>query len=312
MTNGNSTSPWCNFFNYHRFHTNVKSIYRVYRWSLNTEDTREQGQIYLPMPLGPAMKNDIAGIKNFVRLKEGWNEDFVKIDKDIFQIPVTYADPSFFEVFSFKLISGSANTMLKDLHNVVVTERTARTLFGEANPLGRTITIKVMDDYEPFVVTGVAENPPSNSSIRFDIVASFEYFATTRNGLRSVNNWNRPSYITYVQLDAGSLIDAKTLQTFYNKYHPDEAAELKQQGRWKGAGEPTTYGLQPLESMHTNMRLSGGLVDSIDPKNVWILLGIAGGLLLIACINFTTLAIGRSAGRSREIGIRKVLGSEKK
>jgi putative ABC transport system permease protein len=301
-----------NEFNYDRFHADAGSIYRVYRWSLNIADTRGQGEIYLPMPLGPAMKHDIAGVRNYVRMKEAWSENFVKIEQDIFQIPVTYADPSFFDIFSFKLISGSPTSVLKDLRSVVLSERTARTFFGDGDPVGRTITIKVMDDYEPFVVTGVAENPRSNSSIRFDILASFEYFATTRNGVRSVNNWNRTDYITYVQLDAGRLVDTKTLQAFYTKYHPDEAAELRQQGRWKGEGQPKTYGLQPLENMHTDMRLTGARIGSIDSKNVWILLSIAGGLLLIACINFTTLAIGRSAGRSKEVGIRKVLGSEKK
>ena len=75
---------------------------------------------------------------------------------------------------------------------------------------------------------------------------------------------------------------------------------------------PVRFGLQTLRSMHTDTKIAGGSVDNIDPKTIWILLSIAAGVLLIACINFTTLAIGRSAGRSKEVGVRKVIGAIKK
>lgn len=303
-----------NELNFDRFHANGQNIYRVYRSSLASLNTAGENNIYTPMPMAPAMKLDIPEMKNFVRMQEGWNDVFVRAGENISLIPVTFADPSFFDVFSFKLKSGTRSATLKDLHNVVLSEKTAKKLFGAVDPVGKAIEIKVNDTYESFIISGVAENTPSNSSIDFDILASFEYFATTRNGTRSVNNWSRSNYLTYIQLQPGSNLNIvnKKLQSFYKKYYPNEAAELRQQGKWKGEGYPSAYRLQPLLSMHTDTRISGGKTSNVDPANIWILLCIAGAVLLIACINFTTLAIGRSASRAKEIGIRKVIGSGRK
>jgi putative ABC transport system permease protein len=136
----------------------------------------------------------------------------------------------------------------------------------------------------------------------------------TNNGKRSVNNWNRSSYLTYIELKPGSKLatDPDGLVSFRKKYYPDEESELRKAGYWKEKGVPIKYGLQPLLSIHTDTRVWGGDVPAVKPKTIWILLGIAFGVLLIACINFTTLSIGRSASRAREIGIRKVVGSARK
>ncbi|MFL5810886.1 MAG: FtsX-like permease family protein, partial [Flavisolibacter sp.] len=117
-----------------------------------------------------------------------------------------------------------------------------------------------------------------------------------------------------VQLRHGSkLPEQKTLlQSFYTKHNPEEEAELRKKGIWKGEGQPGTYGLQPISSMHTNVDLPAGKVETANPKTIWLLLAIAGMILVIACINFTTLAIGRSASRAKEVGIRKVVGITKK
>jgi putative ABC transport system permease protein len=90
---------------------------------------------------------------------------------------------------------------------------------------------------------------------------------------------------------------------------------MKKQNQERMAERPGTANilwLQPISSMHTNTKISGGSVSPVDPKTIWILLSIAAAVLLIACINFTTLSIGRSAGRSKEIGIRKVIGGNKR
>src|SRR5204863_4348133 len=95
--------------------------------------------------------------------------------------------------------------------------------------------------------------------------------------------------------------------------YPGEVAEYKKDVyTWDTTKPPVKYGLQNLLSMHTDTVITGGAVENVDPKTIWILLSIAAGVLLIACINFTTLAIGRSAGRSKEVGVRKVIGSERK
>jgi putative ABC transport system permease protein len=136
---------------------------------------------------------------------------------------------------------------------------------------------------------------------------------STPGGKRGVNNWHRSGYMTYIQLRPGSKLanGSEQFKKFWSKYHPDDEAEIKKAGQWTAKGSPITYGLQPLTAMHTYFKIPGGGVEAVNPKNIWIVLSIAFGVLLIACINFTTLAIGRSAGRAKEVGVRKVIGSGK-
>lgn len=298
-----------NELTYDRFHVRSEDIFRLYRWSYPSPGEAGEGDVYMPMPLGPALKQDLPDVKKYVRMVDFGDKNFVRYEDQVYEVPVAFADPDFFNVFSFGFSTGQP---LQGLNEIVLSKSTAEKLFGRINPVGKSVEIKVQDQFETFTITGVTDPIPSNSSIDFEIVGHFGYFVTTKNGSRSVNNWNRSSYITFVQLQPESTLDIepKRLQAFYTKYHPDEEQLLRQKGRWKGEGPPTTYGLQPLRSMHTDTRIWGGS-SVTDPKKIWILLGIAGVILLIACINFTTLAIGRSAGRAREVGIRKVMGSKK-
>ncbi|HEY2721415.1 MAG TPA: ABC transporter permease [Chitinophagaceae bacterium] len=302
-----------NEFNYDNFHSNGANIYRVYLWHKAKGSEDAHGDSYHPMPLAPAMKQDLPGVENYVRLREARGESFIKTDSKVARGEISFADPSFFSVFSFRLKSGSPATALKDLHSIVLTEATAENLFGKTNPVGKIIEIKTDDRFEPFTVTAIAANPPSNSSIQFKMLGNFNYIATTPMGARRVNNWNQYSYQTYVQLKQGSHLasDKNTLIAFRKKYYPDEESKSRKDG-WKGQGPRNHLGLQPLRAIHTDTKIAGGFVAPVDPKTIWILLGIAAGVLLIACINFTTLAIGRSASRSKEVGIRKVIGGSKK
>ncbi len=302
-----------NEFNFDRFHKSADRIFRVYRWSEAMMGDDAEGDTYLPMPLGPAMKQDFADVENFVRFREAWGEDFILANDNVSRIGVTFADPQVFEIFSFQLKRGDAATALHELRNIVLTEKTARKLFGENDPIGKTLEIKLENDFEPFTVTAVAEDLPANSSIQFDLLANFEFLTNTEWGRRSQDNWFRSSLQTFVSLNPNSNLanEPKRLLSFRQKYYPDEEAELRKRGFWTGAGAPIIYGLQPLRAMHTDTRIWGGSTPAVDPQNIWILLAIAGGVLLIACINFTTLAIGRSAGRAREVGIRKVVGGKR-
>ncbi len=303
-----------NEFGFDRFHKKAGDIYRMYRWAEPMKGEDARGTSYTPIPLGPAMKQDFPEVESFVRIKDSWDEKFVRTDNKISRSKVTAADPSFFSVFSFKTIYGDAVTALKDPHHIVLTKDKAKQLFGEANAVGKTVEIKMEDDFESFIVSGIADDPPSNSTIQFDIIYSFEYYLTTESGKSGMNRWTRSGYQVYVQLRPGSKLanGSEVLRKFRSKYHPDEEAELKKDSLWTAHGSPISYRLQPLREMHTDTKIGGGSVDAINPKNIWILLAIAAGVLLIACINFTTLAIGRSAGRAKEVGVRKVIGSGKR
>jgi putative ABC transport system permease protein len=303
-----------NEFSFDRFHKNANNIYRMYRWTEAMQGENARGSSYMPIPLGPAMKQDFPEVKNFVRMKDAFSEDFVRAGNNVSRIKVSFADPEFFSVFSFKVLYGNAVDPLRDINSVVLTKEKAIQLFGEANVVGKTIEIKEAEKFDPFIITAVTENIPANSTIQYDILANFNYFTNTPGGKSGVNNWHRSGFQTYVELREGSKLqnESEQLRKFRSKYYPDEEAQFKKAGLWTANGSPVTYGLQSLRDMHTDTKIGGGGVDAINPKNIWILLAIATGILLIAIINFTTLAIGRSASRAKEIGVRKVIGSEKR
>ena len=303
-----------NEFSFDRFHKNAKNIYRVYLHTDAMHGDEAHGSSYLPIPLGPAMKQDFPEVENYVRIHDAWHGDFVRADNKVSRIKVSFADPQLFSVFSFKILYGNAHNPLKNPNNIVLTKDKALQLFGEPNVIGKTVEIKEEDNFEPFTVTAVTENIPANSTIRFEILASFDYYTNTGGGKRGVDNWNRSGYQTYLKLRPGSKLTNKSeqLKKFRSKYYPDEEAECKKDSLWTVSGSPFAYRLQPLKEMHTDTKVGGGSVEAVNPKNIWILLAIAAGVLLIACINFTTLAIGRSAGRAKEVGVRKVIGGDKK
>lgn len=304
-----------NEFNFDRFHANADNIYRVYRWSEPMGGQEAEGDVYMPNPLGPAMKQDLPDIINYARIQEGWGESFIKVDEKVLRGSLSYTDPSFFQIFSFKFIYGSPADALKDLRDIVLTKSKAEELFGMENVVGRTIEIKIAEKFESFTVTAVTEDIPANSSLQYELMGNWQFMETTSSGKRSLNNWNRSAYLTYVQLRNGSGLanDTKRLSAFRHKFYPDEEAELKKSGySWKGDIPPIQYGLQKLKDAHTDTKIFGGSVENVNPKTVWILILIAAAVLLIACINFTTLAIGRSASRAKEVGVRKVIGGERK
>ena len=296
-----------NELSFDRSHVNSSSIFRVYNWWVFSD--RQGSEPASSTPMGPAMKQDLPEVKEFVRFK-GDGEKFVRVGDRVERIKISFADPQLLSVFTFPLIAGNASFALGDPNKIVLTRDKALQLFGEVNVVGKTLEIKTGENFEPFIVGGVAENIPINSTIKFDILGSFEQILKTDQGRESMNNWDITIGISvFVQLQEGSNLmnEPQRLASFRQKYYPDEAAFLKKDGQWNGTGViPTGIGLQPLRDVHTNVEIDKW--GAIDPKNSFILISIAFGILLIGCINFITLAVGRSAGRSREIGVRKVSG----
>ena len=288
-----------NEFNFDGFHKNADDIYLVQNGRTDAKD-EIGGWIFTEMPLGPAMKQELAGVKEDVRYVQPF-ETFINVNKEGRRENLGYADSAFFSVFSFKLKYGNATTALADIHNIVLTEQTAKRLFGRSNAIGETFQVKIENVFQPVVVTGIAEDLPANSSFQFTMLASFARWALTEEGKNS-NQWGWNSYMTFVQLKPGSSLagDGQLLADFDHRHQPTHV-EAK-----------TGLTLIPLKAIHTNTRLNGVKVSPVDPKMIWMLLIIAAGVLLIACMNFTTLAIGRSASRAKEVGVRKVIGGTKR
>jgi putative ABC transport system permease protein len=291
-----------NAYSYDRFQKNAARIYRVNEVYMR-DDGSENADFADNMPLGPALEKEFPDVEHAVRVTSS-RETVMKVDDQVTRIPLSFADPAFFSVFTFPLLAGNPGTALKDPHAIVLTRSRAVQLFGKTDVIGKTIQIKVDTAFFPFVVSAVAEDIPANTNISFDIQGSYRFQEAAPDRQDALNNWSRTSGDrTYVLLHPGSQLmnEPGRLLDFRLRHYADEAAAYR-----KSQKAQARFTLQPLREIHTDGRIDGPNV--VDAKNIWILLAIATGILLIASINFTTLAISRSAGRSREVGIRKVVG----
>jgi putative ABC transport system permease protein len=294
-------------FNFDSWHENAARIYRVNE--VFTMDNGQQGgDAGLGMPAAPAFRKDFPDVEAAVRVTPA-HERLMKGSGDVVRLTLSSADTGFFSIFSFPLLSGNTQEALKDPYSIVLTRSKALQLFGTADVVGKTVQIKFDTVFRPFTVSAVAADMPATSSIGFDVMGSFDYlFLTDSNRVRARDGWNMTfGDNTYVLLRPGSKLaeDQDRLLHFRWRYFPEE-----EQAWRKDKKIQSRFQLEPLSRIHTDSVVDAGPPGATtDPTNIWILLSIAVGILLIAAINFTTLAIARSAGRAKEIGVRKVVGS---
>jgi len=307
-----------------RFNSKADRIYRLYaKWdpTLVANDPNTVYSDYSNLagiPLGEAMKKELPDIDQTVRLQLPWGESLVRAGKRALRAEVGFADGSFFSVFDFPLKYGTKAGVLHGLNDIVLTESRAKQLFGnDDNALGRVIEMQLGPNWYSFAISGVAYDPPQNSTIRFDVLAATGFYqAKGAHAFDVGHNWHPTVSQTYILLRPGSRLpnSPEVLDRFLRKYSPmSDFGDLSK--TWKKTSMPVTIRLQSLLSIHTDSWFHGYAFtdyERIDPATLWILLAIAAGILLIACINFTTLAVGRSAARSKEVGLRKVVGAGKK
>ncbi|HZY35472.1 MAG TPA: ABC transporter permease [Mucilaginibacter sp.] len=313
-----------NELSFDKFHKNAANIYRLY---INSQSVAQPGSIerYSDMwspsgqSFGEGLKQDIPDVVNYVRLQLPWGESLVRAGNKVLPAQVSFADPSFFSVFRFPLRYGSKSTALHDRHDIVLSTSRAKQLFGNDDAVGKTVQIQLGATYYAFRVSAVARDVPSNSTIKFDILGSFPFISSYRDDYFTTGNIeHRIVRQTFVQLRPGSTLanNPARMDHFTRTFFPPGSLDgFISAIHWHKKDLPLTLNLQPLLHIHTDSWLQGaGFEDdrAINPKTIWILAGIAAGILLITCINFTTLAIGRSAGRSKEVGVRKVIGAARK
>jgi putative ABC transport system permease protein len=282
---------------------------QIYRLALEAQ-TPDRGQItsaMTPPPWAPALAADFPEVEAYVRFKTplvSWLISHEPKDKRFNERGFYFADAGVFDLFRFKLIKGDPKTALQEPRTVVLTQTTAKRYFGEEDPMGKILRA---DNTYDFRVTGVMQDVPRNSHIKFDLLASYAsllvlpiyngnaYGDMQRNGLN-------PDVYTYLLLPKGistSAFEAK-IPAFLNKHLAGQIARLNIKLK------PF---LQPLTSIHLRSHLQAELQANGSIGYIYIFSAVAAFVLLIACINFMNLATARSTGRAQEVGLRKVVGA---
>jgi len=286
---------------YDRYHKNADHIYRVVE-ELNFFGEKNHMAI-TPAPFAPAMKNEFPEVKEAVRFMKGnFSEGKVLVTHgtdNYYEDKWFFADHSVFEIFTFPLIKGDAKSALKEPFTVVISEEKARKYFGDEDPIGKILTLSDRYNQSDFMVKGVLKDIPKNSHFRFDFLASF---ATMEKRFpKWVQNWFNHMYYSYLFLDENASPEA------LERKFPDLI--LKHAG--KEAQAALKPHLQPLTAIHLYSHLDVEIEANSDAVYVIIFSAVALFILMIACMNFMNLATARSACRTREIGMRKVVGARR-
>jgi putative ABC transport system permease protein len=291
---------------YDRFHKNKENIYRIVANMTNPQGITNKFSSTGMMP-GPEFKRQIPEIEDYVRIKDA--SYTVKNGNNVFDQEALCVDDNFFSVFSFPLIQGDAKTALKNIRSLVLSEEEAEKYFGNKNAVGRTLDLKLNDTFRSFVVSAVTRRSPQNSSIKIKMLVPI----LSDKNMRDDNAWLNFYLNSFITLKPG--VDKKSVEDkIANVYNKDAAAQIKDAAEKYGFKDRVRYGLQHLLEMHlsTDYQADNGLKDSSKPIYSYILIGIALFILLIACINFVNLTVARSLKRAKEIGIRKVVGGQRR
>lgn len=282
---------------YNDFHEKKDRIYRV-----TTIDERP-GQNGMKLAstsvkAGRDIKESIAGIEALTLMRNSFGGD-AAIGEQKLPIRGWWADESFFKVFTFPLLQGNPATALKEPYSIVLTEKTATKLFGTADALGKSLKF----DTTVYVVTGVMKDIPKLSYLNFDALGSFSTAelqnADTDGGFAT---WES-IYMNFVFVALPEGNSPAVLQAGIDKICAAENKALKDR--------KITLALQPLGKISTQ-HLSNEMGETMPIAAVWVLAGLAAIVILSACFNYTNLSIARALRRSREVGIRKIVGARRR
>ncbi len=285
-----------NELSYDKHHKEADQIYRVCSEHPFVYHGKNQSAI-TPAPLAPALVEDLPEVVSSVRFTDDSNVLLSTDDNKFLEESVYFASPGIFNVFSFQLLKGDPQNMLTEPYSLILSERMAEKYFGDENPVGKILKF---EDRHDFKVTGVVKNMPNNSHFIADFIAPFKTYGSIYN--QDFTSWMQSGYYTYIKLRENT--DPKELEDKLQGYM--ERAFRKGQNR-----EGFRFFLQPLTKIHLHSDLIGEIGVNNDIKNIYIFGFIAFLILIIACINYMNLITARSSKRSKEVGIRKVVGAQR-
>jgi putative ABC transport system permease protein len=287
-----------NEMSYDKFHEKADRTYRIKAdWS-NNGDSRIH-QLGTPFILAQTIREKYPQVEAITQLSGPLGDVIIRYRDTTFKETDAFcAEPSFFDVFSFPLLKGNPKTSLRDPHMMVLTQSLAKKYFGDEDPVGKTIEMQATGEKEFFKVTGVMEDIPQNSHFRFDMLISMKTVYPEPS-----LGWTWNNYATYVTLEEGvtqSLMEEKLVEI--DKVH------------FRGGAEhiPWIWTLEPIARIHLHSDLVTGNQPNGSMAYVRLFIIVAVLIILIACINFVNLATARSTRRAKEVGLRKVVGSQRR
>ena len=282
-----------NQFSFDKFHSQGDRIYRLMRGFDNSKDRAP----YLSAPYAPALLTDYPDeIKKAVRVMPA-NGLFAFDSITFNEKKLFIADADFFELFSFPLLKGNPTTVLKNPTSVVLTEKTARKYFGNDNPIGKILQL---DKSKQLTVTGIAKDLPVNSHLDFDLVIPLSNYINTE----PFKAWENNNLFTYILLN-----ENKNAQKLENQLPSFMDRHMKAVST--NMGIHFDLALTPLKDVYLEPHSAFDSAKHGDKKVIYIFLSIAILILVIACINFMNLSTIRAVDRSKEVGLRKVLGAQR-
>lgn len=277
--------------NYDNFQKNGDRIGRlIMEYSFGQEPVRGN---FTSTKVAPTFQEKFPEIESTIRFAPATR--VVKNGDKIFtENGFVFADSTFFNIFSFPLLKGDPLTALDAPDKVVLTKSMAKKYFGDTDPVGKVLLVDI--DSKPYQVTGVTDDCPSNSQIRYDFIASF---SSLRLGIHP--NYFNANYTTFLMLKPG--IDMKSMEKKIQAFMKTEVPPEN--------GNYITFFLEPFNSIHLH-----STYDGFEPNNsityIYIIIAVALLILIIACFTYINLATARSLERAKEVGIRKTVGAMKK
>lgn len=285
-------------WSYDKFHTKADRIHRV--WLQEIYEGQTFTNTITPLPLGAVMKENMPDIEASCRVTNF--NTFVQNGGNRFNESINLVDSNFFEVFDFGMAEGDRSNVFRNSNSIVISKEIEKKYFGKERAIGRNLELQLGDQKFLFTVTAIAKKVPQESSIQFDMLiphSNEKYLFSERARTRG---WTSVFGETYVLLKQG--MNAPGTEAKFTNLVKKIAGDNYKEGQYN-------LHLQLITDIHLNKKLPAGNLPISDPSYSYILGTIGFLILLIGCVNFVTLSIGRSTTRAMEVGVRKVMGAER-